>query len=330
MPTTINKPTITTTMYTPDNEKNISKAHSRFKVARSIKADGNHNKVIHYLGGVSIETDFEQYFSKQNTTFVRYERTPCDLPKDYCHAWNFVLSPANSRHTFHMELNQKNPDQYGYFANADFFTESQKFMQLPQIIAEKNYFWMDFCGMPSDSLIGQVNDFVKSYNDFAEEIYLTFYMNPRGKEDVEQAVNQYGSSIKERAKSVCDTLKKKISVDIYSFSVLDVYVNGRSPMAVIKMKKKMKKTKNKISKNPICNSENYALMRDKGFTNLEIQTMWGVPQMAVAAYQAWNTMGGKTWNDQQRELDTIRLGRRVCRNTITSLDDEHDPENGMI
>jgi hypothetical protein len=228
-----------------------------------------------------------------------------------------------------MELNQKNPDQYGYFANADFFTESQKFMQLPQIIAEKNYFWMDFCGMPSDSLIGQVNDFVKSYNDFAEEIYLTFYMNPRGKEDVEQAVNQYGSSIKERAKSVCDTLKKKISVDIYSFSVLDVYVNGRSPMAVIKMKKKMKKTKNKISKNPICNSENYALMRDKGFTNLEIQTMWGVPQMAVAAYQAWNTMGGKTWNDQQRELDTIHLGRRVCKNTIT-LDDEHDPENGMI
>ena len=95
----------------------------------------------------------------------------------------------------------------------------------------------------------------------------------------------------------------------------------------------MKKTKNtniKQTKNPICNSENYALMRDKGFTNLEIETMWGVPQMAVAAYQAWNTMGGKTWNDQQRELDTIRLGRRVCQNTITSLDDEHDPENGMI
>ena len=319
-------------MYTPDNEKNISKAHSRFKVARSIKEDGNQDKVIHYLGGVSEETDFESSFSKLNTTFVRYERTPCNLPKDYCHAWKFVLSPANSRHTFHMELNEKTPEQYGYFANADFFTESQKFMQLPQIIAKKNYFWLDFCGMPSDSLIGQVNDFIKSYNDFAEEIYLTFYMNPRGKEDVEQAVNQYGSSIEERAKSVCHTLKQKISIDIYSFSVLDVYVNGRSPMAVIKMKKKMKKTKTKTSKqtkNPICNSENYALMRDKGFSNLEIQTMWGVPTMAVAAYQAWNTMGGRTWNDQDIDLNTIRLGRQVCRNTII-LDDEHDPENGMI
>lgn len=319
-------------MYTPDNEKNISKAHSRFKVARSIKADGNHDKVVHYLGGVSEETDFESYFSKLNTTFVRYERTPCNLPKDYCHAWKFVLSPADSRHTFHMELNQKTPEQYGYFANADFFTESQKFMQLPQIISKKNYFWLDFCGMPSDSLIGQVNSFIKFYNDFSEEIYLTFYMNPRGKEDVEQAVNRYGSSLMERAKSICDTLKEKISIDIYSFSVLDIYTNGRSPMAVIKMKKKMKKTKttnSKQTKNPICNSENYALMRDKGFTNLEIQAMWGVPQMAVAAYQAWNTMGGKTWNDQERELDTIRLGRRVCQNTII-LDDEHDPENGMI
>ena len=319
-------------MYTPDNEKNISKAHSRYRVARSIKADGDHNKVIQYLGGVSEETDFESFFSKLNTTFVRYERTPCNLPKDYCHAWKFVLSPTNSRHTFHMELNEKTPDQYGYFVNADFFTESQKFMQLPPIIAHKNYFWLDFRGMPSDNLIGQVNDFIKSYNDFAEEIYLTFYMNPRGKEDVEQAVNQYGSSIEERAKSVCHTLKQKISVDIYSFSVLDVYVNGRSPMAVIKMKKKMKKTKTKTSKqtkNPICNSENYALMRNKGFTNLEIQTMWGVPTMAVAAYQAWNTMGGRTWNDQQRELNTIQLGRQVCQNTIIHSD-EHDPENGMI
>jgi hypothetical protein len=98
-------------------------------------------------------------------------------------------------------------------------------------------------------------------------------------------------------------------------------------MAVIKMKKKMKKTKtqNSKTKNPICNSENYALMRDKGFTNLEIETMWGVPQMAVAAYQAWNTMGGKTWNN----LEMPRLGRRVCKNTIT-LDDEHESENGMI
>lgn len=319
-------------MFNLNNRLNISKQHSRFKVARSIKADGNHDKVIHYLGGVSTETDFEQFFSKQNTTFVRYEMKPCDRPKDYCHAWNMVLSPADARYTFHMELTKKTPEQYGYFVNKNFYTEVQKFMQVEEIICKKNYFWIDLCGMPSDSNISEINDFVKSYNSFAEEIYVTFYLNPRAEKDAALAMNRYGKTREDRAKSVCHTLKEKISVDIYSFSVLDVYVNDGAPMVVIKMKKKMKKTKTKTSKqtkNPICNSENYALMRDKGFSNLEIQTMWGVPQMAVAAYQAWNTMGGRTWNDQDIDLNTIRLGRQVCRNTII-LDDEHDPENGMI
>lgn len=45
----------------------------------------------------------------------------------------------------------------------------------------------------------------------------------------------------------------------------------------------------------IINSTNYALMRDKGFTNLEIETMWQMPRQAIAAFQAWNTMGGKKW-----------------------------------
>jgi hypothetical protein len=332
MPTTINKPKTTTTMFNLNNRLNISKQHSRFKVARSIKANGDHDKVIHYLGGVSIETDFEQFFSKQNTTFVRYERDKCDRPKDYCHAWNMVLSPADARYTFHMELTKKTPEQYGYFVNKNFYTEVQKFMQVEEIICKKNYFWIDLCGMPSDSNISEINDFVKSYNSFAEEIYVTFFLNPRAEPDAALAMNRYGKTREDRAKSVCDTLKEKISVDIYSFSVLDVYVNDGAPMAVIKMKKKMKKTKtqNSKTKNPICNSENYALMRDKGFTNLEIQTMWGVPQMAVAAYQAWNTMGGKTWNDQQRDIILPNVDyRQVCKNTIT-LDDEHDPENGMI
>jgi hypothetical protein len=45
----------------------------------------------------------------------------------------------------------------------------------------------------------------------------------------------------------------------------------------------------------IFNSENYALMRDKGFTNLEIETMWQMPRRAIAAFQAWNTMSNRTW-----------------------------------
>lgn len=67
----------------------------------------------------------------------------------------------------------------------------------------------------------------------------------------------------------------------------------------------------------ICNTQNYALMRDKGFTNAEIETMWMMPRQAIAAFQAWNTMGGKKWNTEDQDLNTIHLGRRVCQNTRT-------------
>lgn len=66
----------------------------------------------------------------------------------------------------------------------------------------------------------------------------------------------------------------------------------------------------------IINSSNYALMRDKGFTNAEIETMWMMPRQAIAAFQAWNTMSGKKWNNEEQDLNTIHLGRRVCRNTF--------------
>lgn len=295
-------------MFTKSKENNVSKHHSRYRVARSINSDGNHQKIVHYLGGVSEENHFESFFSTENTTFIRYERESCNLPKRYCPAWKMTLSPSSERYTFHVELNQKSPDQYGYFVNEDFFTESQKFMQLPEIVSKKNYFWLDFCGMPSDNLIGQVNDFVKSYNQFAEEIYLTFFMNPRSMQDVKQNMG-FCNSLEDKAKSLCATLKEKICVD-YSIKVLDVYVNGKDPMAVIKMKKKIKMKKTKQQKHPICNSENYAIMRSKGFSNQEIETMWRVPHMAVAAYQAWNTMSGRKWNDVEQ--------------------DEHEPENVMI
>lgn len=313
------------TKYKPSHADSHVKKHSRYKIAQSIKKS-NGEKIIHYLGGVRPDTDFEYYFNKQDNTFIRYEALPCIKPSEYCQAWNFVLSPVGSSHTFHTELAKKTPEQYGYFVNENFFTESQKFMQLPEIISKKNYLWLDFCKAPSEPLLNLVNDFLKSYNQFVEEMYLTFYINPRGIVFLENAIDRYGDTLRERAQSVCDTLEEKFCVDNYSFSVLDVYVNNRSPMAVIKMKKT--KT-SKQTKNTICNSENYALMRDKGFSNLEIQTMWGVPTMAVAAYQAWNTMGGRTWKDQDIDLNTIRFGRRICQNTIIHSD-EHDPENGMI
>lgn len=76
----------------------------------------------------------------------------------------------------------------------------------------------------------------------------------------------------------------------------------------------------------IINSSNYALMRNKGFTNAEIEAMWMMPRQAIAAFQAWNTMGGKTWNDAEREMNTIHLGRRVCQNTFIPQDCVCEPE----
>ena len=66
----------------------------------------------------------------------------------------------------------------------------------------------------------------------------------------------------------------------------------------------------------ICNTQNYALMRDKGFTNLEIESMWQMPRMAIAAFQAWNTMGGKTWKEEEQDLLPNVEVRRVCQNTL--------------
>jgi hypothetical protein len=67
----------------------------------------------------------------------------------------------------------------------------------------------------------------------------------------------------------------------------------------------------------IINSQNYAKMRDKGFNNAEIEAMWMMPRQAIAAFQAWNTMGGKTWKKEQQDLILPNVDvRQVCQNTL--------------
>jgi hypothetical protein len=66
----------------------------------------------------------------------------------------------------------------------------------------------------------------------------------------------------------------------------------------------------------IINSQNYAKMRDKGFTNAEIEAMWMMPRQAIAAFQAWNTMGGKTWKKEEQDLLPNVDVRQVCQNTL--------------
>ena len=77
----------------------------------------------------------------------------------------------------------------------------------------------------------------------------------------------------------------------------------------------MKTPKQNITNRLICNSVNYAKMRDKGFNNNEIEAMWRMPKQAIAAFQAWNTMGGKTWKKEEQDLLPNMDVRQVCQNT---------------
>jgi hypothetical protein len=43
--------------------------------------------------------------------------------------------------------------------------------------------------------------------------------------------------MEQRAQSLCDSLKEIFNLDNRSVSVFDTYVNGNSPMAVIKISK---------------------------------------------------------------------------------------------
>ena len=77
----------------------------------------------------------------------------------------------------------------------------------------------------------------------------------------------------------------------------------------------------------IINSDNYAKMRDKGFTNAEIEAMWMMPRQAIAAFQAWNTMGGKTWKKKEEQdllLPNVDV-RQVCQNTLWHGQEAIDP-----
>lgn len=216
-------------LYTAEVANAETKMESRHKIARSIRSTGKHSKIIHYLGGVSSETPFENYFTMARHTFVRYERDMCETPKHYMEAtWKGD------------DLYEKNPNQFGYFCNGDFFDEVWGFDNI--FCDEKNYFWLDFCGMPTEPLLDDIYTtfFVEEDGEEpvdAEEIYLTFYLNPRGVKFVSNIINRYGSGMEDRAKSLCDSIRERFNVDTHSFSVFDVYVNGNSPMAVIKISK---------------------------------------------------------------------------------------------
>jgi hypothetical protein len=207
-----------------------TKIESRYKIAQSIKATGKHHKVIHYFGGVDPSTPFENYFPILRTTFVRYEWEPsCPTPNHYVDAQWVENGEA---------LVEKPLNKIGYFCNGNFFEEVDGFTNIFGDM--RNYFWLDFCNTPKQDIVDNV------YSTFfapdapvecAEEIYLTFFLNARGKRFPSMMMNRYGESLDARALSVCDSLRERFSVDNYQFSVFDVYLNGNSPMGVIKINK---------------------------------------------------------------------------------------------
>jgi hypothetical protein len=91
----------------------------------------------------------------------------------------------------------------------------------------------------------------------------------------------------------------------------------------------MKTPKQNTTNRLICNSVNYAKMRDKGFNNNEIEAMWRMPRQAIAAFQARNTMGGKTCKDGQQDLLPNMHVRKVCQNTLWHGQEAIDPVGGV-
>lgn len=224
------QPTMSKIYHATDAAFAISKVESREKIATSIKLDLV-DKVVHYLGGQSKDTPFESQFNKGNTTFFRYEKDLCDTPKQYTEAdWDGD------------NLKPKKESHFGYFINDNFF--ESYFDILPIVSKEKNYYWLDFCGMPTEELLDSIyySFFCEEEdNSHVQDIYLTFYLNPRGIKFVSNLVNRYGDGLEERAQSLCDSIRERFNVDSHEFSVFDSYINnGNSPMAVIKLKRKEK------------------------------------------------------------------------------------------
>jgi hypothetical protein len=213
-------------LYTEDVSNHPSKMKSRVNIAHAIRKTGKHSKVIHYLGGTDRRLLFENHFTGIRNTFVRYEKRFCSIPFNYSWArWD-----GN-------ELMPKENNQIGYFVNGDFFDECINFMKVFK--KQRNYFWLDFCGMPTESLLEYIYGTLfypeSEYSECVEDVFLTFYLNPRGQKFVSNILSKYGTSIEDRANSLADGIRDSFNLKTHSVSVFETYYNGISPMAVIRI-----------------------------------------------------------------------------------------------
>lgn len=271
--------------YTSDVANAQTKCISRAKIAHNIQDNTPRklNRVIHYLGGTSHRSPFEMFFPKNKSSFfVRYERKLCDsIPRGYVEAiWN------------EDGLMPKEEKDRGYFINSDFFHNCDDILsEFPDHVHDM---WLDFCGMPTDDLLFQLDKKVFNgiHSDKIRLVYITFYLNHRGFPLVQHKLNKYGKSLSDRAKSLCEFITEKyLGGTGFSCEVFDTYNNDVSPMGVIKLTKQiekpMKKTK---TKNREHNTDNYLALRLANYSDDQIQSMWNVSKQTIAAFKAWNTM----------------------------------------
>lgn len=253
--------------YTTETASYITKRQSRKKVALDIKEKMRNGSIIHYLGGTSTQTPFENNFKSNDVTFVRYERLKSLIPSGYDK----------------VEINEKEykiPTGKKLFVNDDFF---DSFFEIEkQIKGNETHLWLDFCGLPTQSLLECIHyTFLHKESDIDfKSLYITFFLNPRSCQEVKDLF-QGEKTLQGKANRVVQTLEKINEKDDLSFEIFDTYNNLNSPMAVLKIERREKE---KMSKK--ASLENYVALHKKGFTNKQIAVYWRAGIMQIAGFSA--------------------------------------------
>jgi hypothetical protein len=265
------KPTTTTMSkaYTADKASHITKRQSRAMVANDLKKEIKEGSVIHYLGGTSTQTPFENKF-KGKQTFVRYEMMRAITPNGY--------NQVRFDQTGDAILPEKGEN--GYFVNDNFFDSF--FAVNQKIKGNELHLWLDFCGMPKSDLLDPIYySFLHEDSVDFKTLYITFFLNPRNCKEVKNLYNGVKGS-KDRANIIIKKLQSMAGDDNFSFEVFDIYNNGKSPMAVLKIERREKI--NDMSQK--ASVENYVNLHKRGFSNKQIAIFWRAGIMQVAGYAA--------------------------------------------
>jgi len=258
--------------YTKDVASFASKKISRKKVATAIQDSMIDNSTIHYLGGTSTLTPFENTFRGKNVTFVRYEKLKSLLPCGYNQ-----VSFSNRGEAILPSKGDK-----GYFCNGEFF---ECFFPLQEKLQPKQaHYWLDFCGMPQSHLLEAIYyTFFFEVEDNFKSLYLTFFLNPRNCEDVKTNLFKNGEKTTEqKAETLLNRFKEMTDGKGMDCEIFEIYNNGKAPMCVLKIERR--KEIDNMTKT--ASLENYVRLHRKGFSNKQIAVFWRAGTMQVAGFAA--------------------------------------------